>query len=290
MFNVTKNNKIFYIIPVVIIIIGIIMGFVNGGFNLDTEFIGGTSLTIDMGKDFSDSELNNFAEKALGKDVTVQKTEGNKAVIRTVEITNDEKATLLSALATEYGIEAEAENFESVSATIGAETQQKAIIAVIIAVVLMLIYISIRFEFLSGVAAVMALIHDVLIMLAVYLIFKIPVNSSFVAALLTILGYSINATIVMFDRVRENTRLTRKEAFQSIVNKSVWQTMGRSINTTITTLVTIVLLYFMGVDAIKEFALPIIVGVLAGFYSSVFLSGNFWIMLKKIAKHKNVIE
>lgn len=290
MFNVTKNNKIFYIIPVVIIIIGIIMGFVNGGFNLDTEFIGGTSLTIDMGKEFSDAELNNFAEKALGKDVTVQKTEGNKAVIRTVEITNDEKAALLSALATEYGIEAQAENFESVSATIGAETQQKAIIAVIIAVVLMLIYISIRFEFLSGVAAVMALIHDVLIMLSVYLIFKIPVNSSFVAALLTILGYSINATIVMFDRVRENTRLTRKEAFQSIVNKSVWQTMGRSINTTVTTLITIVLLYFMGVDAIKEFALPIIVGVLAGFYSSVFLSGNFWIMLKKLAKHKNVIE
>ena len=290
MFNVTKNNKIFYIIPVVIIIIGIIMGFVNGGFNLDTEFIGGTSLTIDMGKDFSDAELNNFAEKTLGKDVTVQKTEGNKAVIRTVEITNDEKAALLSALATEYGIEAQAENFESVSATIGAETQQKAIIAVIIAVVLMLIYISIRFEFLSGVAAVMALIHDVLIMLAVYLIFKIPVNSSFVATLLTILGYSINATIVMFDRVRENTRLTRKEAFQSIVNKSVWQTMGRSINTTITTLVTIVLLYFMGVDAIKEFALPIIIGVVAGFYSSVFLSGNFWIMLKKLAKHKNVVE
>lgn len=290
MFNVTKNNKIFYIIPVVIIIIGIIMGFVNGGFNLDTEFIGGTSLTIDMGKEFSDAELNNFAEKALGKDVTVQKTEGNKAVIRTVEITNEEKAALLNALATEYGIEAQAENFEAVSATIGAETTQKAIIAVIIAVILMLIYISVRFEFLSGVAAVMALVHDVLIMLSVYLIFKIPVNSSFVAALLTILGYSINATIVMFDRVRENMRLTRKESFQSIVNKSVWQTMGRSINTSITTLITIVLLYFMGVDAIKEFALPIIVGVVSGFYSSVFLSGNFWIMLKKAAKHKNVVE
>ena len=96
MFNVTKNNKIFYIIPVVIIVIGIIMGNVNGGFNLDTEFIGGTSITIDMGKDFSDAELNNFAEKALGKDVTVQKSEGNKAVIRTVEINNDEKAALLA--------------------------------------------------------------------------------------------------------------------------------------------------------------------------------------------------
>ena len=153
----------------------------------------------------------------------------------------------------------------------------------------MLIYIAIRFEVLSGVAAVMALIHDVLIMLSVYVIFKIPVNSSFVAAILTILGYSINATIVVFDRVRENQRLMRKEPFQNVVNTSIWQSMGRSINTTITTLVTIVLLYFMGVDAIKEFALPIIVGVLSGFYSSVFLSGNFWIMLKKARKDKNVI-
>ena len=285
MFNVTKNNKIFYIIPVVIVIIGIIMGIVNGGFNLDTEFIGGTSLTIDMGKDFSDAELNNFAEKALGKDVVVQKSEGNRAVIRTTEITNEEKATLLSALATQYGIKAEAENFESVSATMGVETQQKAIIAVIIAVVLMLIYISIRFEFLSGVAAVMALIHDVLIMLSLYLIFQIPVNSSFIAAILTILGYSINATIVVFDRVRENRRnLSSSYTFEDATDSAIKSTLWRSINTTLTTLFTIGAIYIMDVTSIKNFALPLIVGIVAGVYSSICLSGNLWVALKKIGK------
>lgn len=289
MFNITEKRKILYVIPVVIIIAAIIMGFVNHGFNLDTEFIGGTSVTVDMGKDFSDSEVNDFSEKVLGFDVTVQKSGATNAIIKTRELSMDQKKDLLKALSDEYKIDTEKSTFETVSATIGAETQQKAVLAVMIAVVCMLIYISFRFDFLSGMAAIMSLIHDVLIMLAVYIIFKIPVNSSFIAAILTILGYSINATIVMFDRVRENMKLTRKEPFQTLVNKSVKQTMGRSVWTTITTLVTIVILYFMGVDAIKEFALPIIVGVVAGFYSSVFLSGNFWVWLKKLAKHKNVM-
>lgn len=289
MFNITKKTKIFYIIPAVIIVIGIIMGFVNQGFNLDTDFMGGTSITVDMGKEFDDSELNDFIENTVDVDVTVQKSGTTNAVIKTVALSQEQKGALLDALTEKYKIDTETLSFEMVSGTIGAETSQKAIIAIIVAVLLMLIYIAVRFEVLSGVAAVMALIHDVLVMLAVYVIFKIPVNSSFVAAILTILGYSINATIVVFDRVRENQRIMRKEPFQSIVNTSIWQSMGRSINTTVTTLVTIVLLYFMGVDAIKEFALPIIVGVLAGFYSSVFLSGNFWILLKKLRKDKNVV-
>ncbi len=288
MFNITEKRKIFYIIPVVIIIIGIIMGFVNQGFNLDTDFMGGTSITVDMGKNFDDAKLNDFVESTVGVDVTVQKSGSTNAVIKTVALSQEQKTTLLSALEKEYKIDVETISFETVSGTIGAETQQKALIAIVVAVVLMLIYIALRFEVLSGIAAVLALIHDVVMMLAVYVIFKIPVNSSFVAAILTILGYSINATIVVFDRIRENAKLTRKESFQNIVNTSIWQSMGRSINTTITTLITIVLLYFMGVDAIKEFAFPIIVGVIAGFYSSVFLSGNFWVMLKKLAHHKNV--
>jgi preprotein translocase SecF subunit len=265
------------------------MGFVNQGFNLDTDFMGGTSITVDMGKDFDDAQLNDFVEKTVDVDATVQKSGSTNAVIKTTALSQEQKKTLLTALTDEYQIDTETLSFETVSATIGAETSQKAVIAIVIAVLLMLIYIAIRFEVLSGVAAVMALIHDVLIMLAIYVIFSIPVNSSFVAAILTILGYSINATIVVFDRIRENQKLMRKEPFQNIVNTSVWQSMGRSINTTITTLITIVLLYFMGVDAIKEFALPIIVGVISGFYSSVFLSGNFWIMLKKARKDKNVI-
>ena len=134
----------------------------------------------------------------------------------------------------------------------------------------------------------MALIHDVLIMLTVYVIFRFPVNTSFIAAILTIVGYSINATIVLFDRVRENTRITKKAIFSEVMNKSIWQTMMRSLLTSLTTLVTVLFLYFMGVESIKEFAFPIIVGVICGCYSSVFLSGNFWIALKKLAKHKNV--
>ena len=291
MFDIVKNRKVFYIISAVIILVGIVMMFVQG-FTTDTEFMGGVECTVKVNKNVDNkvqSDIASIVEKTVGEKPAIQKSDNTSAVIKlTKELNIDDAKKLKDALVSKLGIKAEdITNFEVVSPAIGKEMQRTAFLAAIVAVLLMLVYIAFRFEFLSGIAAVMALIHDVLIMLTVYVVFKVPVNTSFIAAILTIIGYSINATIVLFDRVRENVRLTKKTPFATIVNTSVWQTMNRSLLTSLTTIVTVVLLYFMGVDSIKEFAFPIIVGVIAGCYSSVFLSGNFWVALKKLAKHKN---
>lgn len=293
MLNIVKNRFVFYSISAVIILIGIVMMFVNG-FNQDVEFLGGTEISVAFGKDFDASKVAEVVGKAVNKNLTtanVQKVGDAKtdASIKTLELTNEERNAACDALIAEFGLTEDAIlSVDSISATVGSELKRNALIGAIIAVILMLIYISIRFEILSGCAAVCALIHDVLIMLTFYVVFKIPVDTSLIAALLTILGYSINATIVLFDRVRENSKLHRKESFENIINMSVRETMGRSINTTVTTLVVLVVLWIMGVDSIKTFTMPIIVGVIAGFYSSVFLSGNFWVLFKKLRKDKNV--
>lgn len=150
----------------------------------------------------------------------------------------------------------------------------------------MLVYISFRFDFKSGLAAIVALIHDVLVMLSAYVIFQIPVNMNFIAAVLTILGYSINATIVVFDRIRENRKLMRKNSFGDVVNFSVWQSMTRSVNTTLTTLFTVLMVAILGVASIRNFAIPICVGVIAGLYSSVCLSGPVWAKFMAAGKKK----
>ena len=200
-------------------------------------------------------------------------------VIKTNELDAQQASDVKQALADKYGaIKVISE--DKVSATVGSELLGSSLQALLIAAVLMLIYISFRFELLSGLSAVLALVHDVLIMLACYAIFRLPVNTSFIAAMLTIIGYSINATIVIFDRIRENTKYLKKETFANIVNTSIWQSMGRSINTSVTTLLTIVMVYILGVTSVREFALPIIIGIIAGTYSSIFLSGSFWCLFR----------
>ena len=294
MFNIVKSKKIVYIISAVLILAGIASMFIQG-FKMDIDFAGGIECTVNVGAvvdNTKSGEIAKIVKEATGVDATVLKAgdDGKSAIIKiSAELTTEKELAMKDALVKNLGIEKDAiTNFEVVSPTVGKEMQTSAILAVIIAVALMLVYISLRFEFLSGCAAVVALIHDVLIMLGFYSMFQIPVNTTFIAAILTILGYSINATIVLFDRVRENQRLQRKELFVNTVNTSVWQTMTRSLNTSITTLITLIVLFFVGVDSIKEFALPITVGVVAGFYSSVFVSGNIWVEFKKLAKHKNV--
>lgn len=200
-------------------------------------------------------------------------------VIKTNELDAQQASDVKQALADKYGaIKVISE--DKVSATVGSELLGSSLQALLIAAVLMLIYISFRFELLSGLSAVLALVHDVLIMLSLYAIFRLPVNTSFIAAMLTIIGYSINATIVIFDRIRENTKYLKKETFSNIVNTSIWQSMGRSINTSVTTLLTIVMVYILGVTSVREFALPIIIGIIAGTYSSIFLSGSFWCLFR----------
>ena len=170
---------------------------------------------------------------------------------------------------------------EDVNATIGKEMQQKALTAACFAVLLMLIYISIRFELTSGLAAVLCLIHDLLIILSAYVLLQIPFNTKFIAVALTILGYSINASVILFDRVRENLKYARREVFADTVEKSIWQTMKRTINTSITTMLTIGMIFIFGVTSLRQFTLPMIVGIVCGAYSSIFLSGSLWTLLRR---------
>ena len=279
MFNIVEKKLIFIIISLVIIAAGIVSYFAFGGFNTDIDFAGGTEIII-SGLKYDEGNITKIF-KDIDKDIsisTIQKTEDG--VMVKTKYLSDNQATLVKTSIPEANKGAKVLSVDSISPTIGKELWKSAATSIAIAALLMLLYITFRFEVLSGIAAVIALLHDLLIMVAFYVIFRVPVNTSFIAAILTILGYSINATIVIFDRIRENNRLMKKVAFGEVVNKSVWQTVGRSINTSLTTLFTLVVLYIIGVQSIKEFALPLIVGIIAGTYSSVFISGPVWAMLK----------
>ncbi len=284
MFNIIEKRKILFTIPCIIILAGIICFFVFGGLNTDIDFTGGTAMEIELGEEFNEDAIRDAINPVEGVTVSsVQSSGDQKAIVKTTDIPQDKFEAVQQALKTAFP-ESEIISRDSVSATMGKEMWLNAAKAIILAVILMLVYIGFRFDLWSGLAAICALVHDVLIVISVYAIFQLPINSTFIAALLTVLGYSINATIVVFDRVRENSRLIRKQSFDSIVNTSVWQTLGRSINTTVTTLITLVCLYILGVTSIKDFMLPLIISVVCGCYSSVFLSGQFWAIFKGAKK------
>ncbi len=280
MFNIIEKRKILFLIPCVIILAGIISFIVFGGLNTDIDFTGGTAMEIELGQKYDETLIRKTIDAVEGVTVSsVQSSGAEGAIVKTTDIPHEKFVEVQEAIKAAFP-SAEIKSVDSVSATIGKEMWLNAAKAVAIAVILMLIYISIRFDRYSGLSAVIALCHDVLIIVSFYAIFQFPVNTTFIAAILTILGYSINATIVVFDRVRENTRLIRKESFANIVDKSIWQTMGRSINTTVTTLFTLVCLYIFGVTSIQQFMLPLLIGVICGAYSSIFISGQFWVIFK----------
>ena len=290
--NFTGKRKILFTIPAVIIIIGIIAGIVMG-FNLDIDFSGGTEITIDMGSNTaSNDEIKAAVEDACGHDVsTVQKMdEGSKVLLRLTDyLKDDENKSIKDAFAEKYGLEDGSISITSVSATIGNEMIGQSLLLCIITVILMLAYITIRFEFKFGLCSVIALVHDVLIMITFYILFRIPVNTSFIAAVLTIIGYSINATIVVFDRIREGLRsATKKTDIDELTNHSITSTLTRSINTSITTLITIVVIYVMRIESLDDFTLPLMVGIVAGAYSSIFIAGPMWALFKKGGKKKAV--
>lgn len=282
--NIVKNRFKFFAISVILIICGIAaMAFNqakgNGIFNFDIEFTGGTEMTVHMG-DVPNDEIVQVVKDVTGQsNPQVQKLIGTENVtIKTQSMDSETRTELSKALKEKFSLTDDAIlSVQDISGTISGEMQKTATVAVIIACVAMLIYITIRFMDLKmGVSSILALVHDVLIMLAFYAIFRIPVNNSFIAALLTVLGYSINATIVIFDRVRENKKLMGRSSTEEIINTSLYQTMRRSIYTSLTTLFAIGAVYVFGVQSVKEFALPMMVGIISGAYSSVFLSGSIW--------------
>ncbi len=291
-FDVIKNSRIILIVSCVLVLLGIVSMIVLG-FNIDIDFSGGTEVQIDIGREVTAQDcddINGIVERLFGKQYVSSTTKDlnntSLAIIRTgtAELTNEQQEQLLNELDTTYGIDhTESKNFQInyISATVGKRLTRTAILSVIIAVACMLVYISFRFHSVdSALAAIFCLVFNSFIMMAVYSIFQIPVDSNIIAALLTILGYSINATIVIFDRIREDKkRYGESKTFAEIVALGTSETMGRSINTTITTLLTILMIYIFGVESIRDFALPLIIGIIAGLFSSVCLSGYVWLKL-----------
>lgn len=294
-FHFIKNKAVTLAIIAVVLVVGIASFFIRG-FNIDIDFSGGTEITIDLGTEATNEvcdNVNKIIEEHIGQkyvsSTTQSDTRATTVIIRTgTEPLNTEQQTILKNELVKAYPDTNVNNVDIsvISPTIGASLTKKAILAVSIAVVLMLIYIWIRFELNSGIAAVCCLAHDLFVMFAIYSLFQIPIDQTIIAALLTILGYSINATIIVFDRVRENRQKDGESCFCEVVNKSVHETLGRSVNTTITTLLTIGMIYILGGDSIRDFALPLIVGIVAGLFSSVFMSGMLWNALNKVIKTK----
>lgn len=307
-FNFVNKLPVTGIIAIICCLTGfvslVLLPFGVSLFNFDIDFLGGTTMHYNMHVEMNKAELDkveSLVEDAIGIDVSSVQRAGDtsqEVIIKTTSLSTEQRDMVFEALKAEYNLSdgtADANGnatatdilaVDNVDPVMGNDLRNTAIVATLVAVILMLIYISIRFDFRSGMAAVVALIHDVLVMLSAYVIFRIPVNMNFIAAVLTILGYSINATIVVFDRVRENRKMLRKNSFDDVVNTSVWQTITRSTNTTITTLLTIAMVAILGVSSIRNFAIPICVGVIAGLYSSVCLSGPIWAKFNKMGKKK----
>lgn len=313
-FNYCKNLKWFLVIPLLILLVGVIL-FSTIGFNLGIDFTGGSTIKVytnsdEQIEDYDVLELNNsLKDKVRSVLIEYGLTIGddgfrtssmayNGSEVPAIEIRyqnpNRENDELIrSDLQKLFKYEGDYAGYVSepdfVSATASQETLMNAFIAMLVAITLILIYVAFRFEITSGLAAILALFHDLLIMTSLVIIFRVTINASFIAALVTVLGYSINNTIIIFDRIRENIksgRLGTGLTNAQIANASVKETMSRSVFTTLTTLITIGMVAIIGVSEIRQFALPIIFGILAGFYSSVFITPGLWSIAYRPKKKK----
>jgi protein-export membrane protein, SecD/SecF family len=284
MFKIIEKTKIWFIGSLLIIAIGIGFCAVKG-VTFGIDFVGGSSVQVDLKQNFNTEDIRQIAAKYTN-DATVQTVEKTGFMLRSSSITADQVEKFKAEINSKYNVDPASWQNETVGPSIGKELTQKAILAFIVSIIGMLIYIAVRFEIRFGVAAIIALVHDLLITLTVYAVFQIPINNTFIAAILTILGYSINDTIVIFDRIRENMRLMGKVSYEELADVSMTESMSRSINTGMTTLFTITAIYFIGVSAVKELALPLIIGIISGTYSSIFIATPIWVLWKNADKKK----
>ncbi len=292
-FSFIKKFPIFAIISVVLVataVVALVLApFGTNLFNLDIDFTGGTAMTFEMHKVMDRAELDNVAR--IITEVTGQAPsapqqlggpQGTQVFVRTQDLDTNQREAVFEALQEAYGLQdGDRISIRNVGASVGRDMQQAAVLSTIIAVIGILLYITIRFNFFSGFAAVVALLHDLLVTISVYVIFQIPLNLNFVAVMLTVLGYSINATIVTFDRVRENRTIMTKTKNNVIFDRSIRQTFTRTLNTTLTTLLPILMLIGLGVPSVRNFVIPLAVGILAGAYSSVCISPPLWYTITK---------
>lgn len=298
------HKAVYFAISLIIIVAGfggMIAHRATSGnaLNFSLEFVGGTATSADFGKEYSVEEIESKIVPVVSKvtgDANVQHTtvDGtNNVVLKTRTLTLEEREKLNQALVDELGADESSIETKNISSTISGEMRRSAIIAVVVACIFMLLYIWFRFKDIRfASSAIVALVHDVLVVLTAYALLRISVGNSFIACMLTIVGYSVNDTIVIFDRIRENLHGVEKhtkESLAEVANKSLTQTLSRSINTSITTFIMVVLLYVLGVASIREFALPLMVGLLCGSYSSIFIATELWYVMKlHLGKNKIV--
>ena len=292
---VIKNrSRICLIISAAIILIALVLTILGHGINMGIDFEGGLSMQYDMNTAVTSSDVSAVLS-GMGiatSTVTVQGRDNNEVNIRIKDVAKDDiqkvQADFETGIKEKYPEATSIGDVNYVGPVAGATLDKNAIISVLLAAALMLIYIAIRFDLNSGIAAVFGLLHDVLIMLSFMVIFRsvIQMNSSFIAAALTIVGYSINNTIVIFDRIRENAKKMPTVAREEVTNISIKESLGRTICTTVTTLITIVALCILGVASIREFALPIIVGILSGVYSANMINGYVWAFLEEKRRNR----
>ncbi len=293
--NFLGKRNICFAVSLVVIVAGFVGMGINTSkdgniLNFSLDFVGGTSTTVTFNEEYSIADIDSKivpVVEGITKDgnVQTQRIEGTKqVVIKTRSLELAERESLNQAMIDEFGVSEDGITAENISSTVSSEMKSDAVWAVIIATICMLVYIWFRFKdirFAGG--AVIALIHDVLVVLAFYALVRISVGNTFIACMLTIVGYSINATIVIFDRIRENLGGSRKkdpEALKEIVNQSITQTLSRSINTSLTTFIMVFMIFILGVTSIKEFALPLMAGIICGGYSSVCLTGALWYIFR----------
>lgn len=286
MINFNKLKKFFAPIPFIVIIAGII-GFCINGFNYGIDFSGGTIMRINAGQFIEEEKVYDIVNKVdSGASVVYAGANKETVVIKsTLALTNEQKNQISRAFVDEYKVDRNNIEDTTTGPSISREIRQKAVISIIIASILMLIYVTFRFEWKYGVAAVFALIVDVLVIVATYGIFNLQIDSSLIAATLTIVGYSINATIVIFDRFRENKRMYPRMENAELIEISLNSTFRRTLLTTATTLIAVVVLYITGGHVIEALCIPLLVGIVEGMISSTFIAPYTWGLLEKNFGH-----
>lgn len=289
-----KHKNIILCVSVLIVVAGLIYGFATG-YTFDIDFKGGTRIQVDLNEEYNNSDVSDIVEQVCGQTPEVQSTSsGNNSVtITTQTISEEEASNIISALNEKYTNMGEATT-KNVQASYGQELINTAIISVVVSIVLLLVYIAIRFKTLgytAALSAVLGLMFDVCFLFAVYGVFKFPINSTFIAVILTIIGYSINDTIIVYDRVRENKRIVTKfNDIKEVINTSVSQTLRRTIMTSLTTLVAIGIVLIFSViydqETLKQFSIPLSIGIAEGTFSSIFIATALWYSFDKFLKKR----
>ena len=285
MFSIVKNYKIFFSITIIFLLIGF-GSIVTRGFNLGIDFTGGSIVDLTFENPVNVAQVRDvLKEHDMGNSIiqlenSDGKTEANSVLIRTGVVEDTELRATMNDLQSKLG-NYQIQRVEQVGATIGSELVQQAAMAIVLSWVLMIAYITFRFEFKFAIAAIIALIIDVLVVLSYFSLFQMEMDSSFVAALLTVVGYSVNGTIVIFDHIRENLKIHRRsESLGEMVDNSIWQCMTRTIYTVATSLFAIVSIFLFGGETIHNFSFAMLVGFASGAYTSIFLAGPMWMFLK----------